>query len=132
MEKENRKEHTIYFKDLLFSILYHWKAMLIFGLVFGLVLGGVALLDSSDTVTLNSTSMTPEREVMVKQLEDTIKRNENYIAQQTAYINESILMQLDPYAAYTAGFHILCSPQCKMRRWILIPPRAFCALTALI
>ena len=110
MEKENRKEHTIYFKDMLFSILYHWKALLIFGLVFGLLLGGVALLDSSDSVTLNSASMTPEREVMVKQLEDNIKRNENYITQQTTYINESILMQLDPYAAYTAGFHIFVQP----------------------
>lgn len=108
--EQQRQERTIYFKDLLFSILYRWKPLLIVGLICGLLLGSVELLSQTDSVTLKTTSMTPENQLLIEQLEDSIELNEKYIAEQTVYLKESVFMQLDPYAAYTASFHIFVQP----------------------
>lgn len=105
-----RKERTFYLKDLFFSILYCWKGLLIAALVFGLLLCGLDMLGSQDTVVLKTTSMTPENQLKIQQLEANIKLNEQYITEQTRYLQESVFMQLDPYAAYTAGFHIFVQP----------------------
>ena len=108
--EQQRQERTIYFKDLLFSILYRWKLLLIVGLCCGLLLGGLELLSSKGTVTLKTTSMTPENQLQIEQLEATIQLNKKYIEDQTLYLKESVFMQLDPYAAYSASFHIFVQP----------------------
>ena len=105
-----RNERTIYLKDLFFSVLYHWKALLIAAVCCGALLGGLEMLGKQDTVTLKTTSMTPENQLKIQQLESSIALNEKYIKEQTLYLQESVFMQLDPYAAYTAGFHIFVQP----------------------
>ena len=62
-----RKERTFYLKDLFFSILYCWKGLLIAAIVCGLLLCGLEVLGSQDTVVLKTTSMTPENQLKIQQ-----------------------------------------------------------------
>ena len=66
MEQE-RSAQTIYFKDLFFSVLYKWKWLVIAAVVGGLLLGGVELLTSGVSTTLNPVTLTPEmKEALIK------------------------------------------------------------------
>lgn len=101
--------HTIYMKDLLFAALYRWKAAIALALVFGLLLGGFALLSGKKSVTIGDSSMTPETKVKITQMEATRDLLKDQIAAHTAYLENSVLMSIDPYAHHAAGFHIAVS-----------------------
>lgn len=105
MEQE-RDYQTVYFKDLLFAALYQWKAIIIAALICSLLLGGFAVLSNRTAASQPSPSLPSEVEEKAKQLKTTAELTEHYIANQTAYLKNSIFMQLDPYESYTAGFHI--------------------------
>lgn len=107
---ENQTERTIYFKDLLFSVLYKWRAILAAMLIGAVLLGGMELLSASDQVTLNSVSVTPENQIKIDQYQNTLEVTQTLIENHTVYLDESVLMKLDPYAAYTAGFYVSVSP----------------------
>lgn len=109
---ENKQsQRTIYLKDLIFAILYNWKWIILVMLIGAIALGGLELTNSKDEVTLNTTSITPENQLKIDQLQAKKLRTEQHIAEQTAYLEESILMTLDPYAAHSAGVHICVFPQ---------------------
>lgn len=110
MEQE-RSAQTIYFKDLFFSVLYKWKWLVIAAVVGGLLLGGVELLTSGVSTTLNPVTLTPEMQIKVDQLQATQTRLEENIAALSDYIDNSILMTLDPYHSYTCGFYLYAAPQ---------------------
>lgn len=100
MEQE-RNERRIYLKDLIFTALYRWKWLVIVAVVCALALGGLEYF-SSGSVTLGGISITPENQIKIEQLQDTIQVHEKMIQDHAAYLEQSIMMQLDSYAAYTA------------------------------
>ena len=110
MEQE-RSAQTIYFKDLFFSVLYKWKWLVIAAVVGGLLLGGAEMLTSGVSTTLNPVTLTPEMQIKVDQLQATQTRLEENIAALSDYIDNSILMTLDPYHSYTCGFYLYAAPQ---------------------
>lgn len=103
-------ERTIYFKDLVFSVLYRWRAILAAMLIGAVLLGGLECLSASKEVTLNSVSVTPENQLKIDQYQNTLERTELLIESHTVYMDESILMKLDSYAAYTAGLYVSANP----------------------
>lgn len=106
MEQE-RDVQTVYFKDLIFSTLYQWKAVLVVGIALALLLGAFAFLrNRNNTVTLNSITITPDTQIKIDQLKSSIEQTERNIEEYTLYLEESAWMQLDPLYAYTAGMHI--------------------------
>ncbi len=108
---ENQQpERIIYFKDLVFAILYKWKWIVLAVLVGAIALGGMELLNKKNTVTLNSVSITPENQIKIDQLQTTLEITERNIKSQTAYLDQSVLMTLNPYAAYTAGMYVHVCP----------------------
>lgn len=108
---ENQTERTIYFKDLVFSVLYSWKAIVAAMLIGALLLGGLALLDKEDTVLMDAVSLTPENQIKVDQYQKTLERTQKLIESHAVYLEESVLMSLDSYAAYTAGACVSISPE---------------------
>ena len=99
-------ERTIYFKDLVFSVLYKWRAVLVAMLIGAVLLGGMEWLGGTDDVTLHSVSLTPENQLKVDQYRNTLERTERLIDSHAAYLQESILISLDSYKAYTAGVYV--------------------------
>lgn len=101
MEQE-RDYQTVYFKDLLFSVAYHWKAVVILMLVGALIMGGlhfVAVLTSPDSLkpSISGEELT-QREQVSQALADTNVRIET----QQAYLATSPLMSIDPNQFYQA------------------------------
>lgn len=107
MEK-GQTERTIYLKDLLFAALYRWKWIIAAMLVFGVLLGALELLQGSSVATLNALTLTPENQSKIEDLQDTVKYASVVVEKQEKYLQESALMQLDPYNVYTVGkyYHI--------------------------
>lgn len=107
-------ERTIYFKDLVFSVLYRWRAVLVAMLIGALLLGGMEWLSASDKVTLNSVSITPENQIKIDQYQNTLERTQRLIESHEVYLDESILISLDSYAAYTAGMYVSVYPAAEI------------------
>lgn len=105
MEQE-RSTQTVYFKDLFFAVLYKWKWLLIAAVIGGLLLGGMEMLTSGVSTTLDPVTLTPEMQIKIDQLRTTQTRLEENIESLSDYIDNSILMTLDPYHAYSCGFYL--------------------------
>lgn len=101
MEKETT-ERRIYLKDLIFSALYQWKWIFVAALLCGALLGAMEHFGGSETVTINGISITPENQIKIEQLQNTLEVTEKLVQEHTVYLEKSVLMQLDSYAAYTA------------------------------
>ena len=108
---ENRNdERAIYLSDLIFSVLYRWKLILVCALAFALLLGGfkagtslpITAADAAATEAYNT-----QRSYLTQRLE-TIQNN---IEGQQAYIDNSLLMQLDPYNYYQLTMHLYVGAQ---------------------
>ena len=110
MEQEN-KGQTIYFKDLFFAILYQWKWLVIVALVGAILLGGIQMLGSNQQASLDSVSITPETQMKVDLLEATEQRLTVNIEAQTQYLENSVLMSIDPYTAISSGIYLRVSPE---------------------
>lgn len=85
----------IYFKDILFSVLYQWKKVLLFIICFSLLLGGYTLLAGNGA--------DPEYAAYLAKKESADAAAASAQAaynMQLKYMDESILMQLDPYGYY--------------------------------
>lgn len=110
---ENRKnEHMIYLKDLLFAALYQWKKLLIAAVALAVVLGSIqgitGLIDLKDPDTLEAITkqnqIQQERyEAEVDSLEKQIETLRAQVRSQQEYLNNSLLMQLQPYGFYEAS-----------------------------
>lgn len=110
MEQEN-KGQTIYFKDLFFAILYQWKWLVIVALVGAILLGGIQMLGSNQQASLDSVTITPETQMKVDLLEATEQRLTVNIEAQTQYLENSVLMSIDPYTAVSSGIYLRVSPE---------------------
>ena len=99
MENE-RDSQAIYFKDLLFSAFYKWRAVLLAAVVFAGLLGGYKYLKNQDIRNTAPSETTVES---IARVEQEIVMAEEKLANQEAYLCQSLLMQLDPYSVYEAG-----------------------------
>lgn len=112
--QQERETQTVYFKDLLFSALYQWKAALIVAFVLVLLLGAAGIWGSQKSVNLNTATMTPEMQVKIDQLRTTLEVTQQKMDRQEKYLEESVLYSIDPFQVYTAGFYIAVYPQSMM------------------
>lgn len=114
----NHDEQVIYLKDLLFSVLYRWKKILVWCLILAALLGGFkgvsayrdmksALAQLSDPAQQQQTMELYESEKT--SLEDQMQTLQDNIQRQTDYLQASILMQLNPYAFYEATVSVYIS-----------------------
>lgn len=110
MEQKNEKQ-LIYFKDLLFTALYQWKKILIFGILLALLLGAAGMLAGDKPVTVGGISMTPQIQVKVDYLESQLTRLDTAIEQHKIYMTDSVLLNQDPYSISICGYFVYVQPQ---------------------
>lgn len=107
---ENTKnEQTIYLKDLVFVALNQWRKILIFAVI-GLLLAGVYAgisgwnslkdVEEQEYDRAHQQLLQESYELQKESLEQQISTLEDSIAHQYTYLEESVLMHLDPYALY--------------------------------
>ena len=107
---QQKPERVIYFKDLFFSALYRWKWMVLAAVLCAALLGGMELLSGGDIETMDATAITSETQLKIDHHRQTLELAEEGIAAQEDYLQNSKLMKLDTYNAYTAGFHLYPCP----------------------
>lgn len=102
-----RDEQVVFLKDLLFAVLYQWKLILAAALVLAVLLGGYKAFFSFETVNPDDQEKYQTelekyelKKTALEQAAATIERN---LAGQKAYLEESVMMRLDPYAFYEAA-----------------------------
>lgn len=109
---ENRKEEQmIYFKDLIFTALRRWRAVLAVALILGLLLGGMqgvkglsALKTPVDPVAQQEALEQYEAEKLAH--EQLVTLAQNNIDNYQTYLADALLMQLDPYCHYEATLSV--------------------------
>ena len=107
MENE-KNEQVIFIKDLLFAALYQWRRIVVFALLFGLLLGGVAAageFKKASAVIPQETigeAMLAYEEALEK-LEARIEKVNAQIETHETYLAESVLLNADPYNLYRAN-----------------------------
>lgn len=95
MEYENDKQ-VIFLKDLLFAILYRWKGILLAIVIGAVLLGGFQFLQNKN----NSNVAPDEIPFKQQQLQQRIAIKEIAVENQAMYLQESPLMNMDPYRVY--------------------------------
>lgn len=105
--EHKKEERVIYFKDLIFTALRRWRAILAVALVAALLLGGMQL--ASGLSEMNTPVDPAEQEEILAQREAEMAGHEHAIESARrsmkfcqAYLEEAPLMQLDPYCYYEA------------------------------
>ncbi len=109
--QNNHDDQVIYLKDLLFSVLYRWKHILIFGLILAVLLGGLKGVSTYRSAQVGETgSEAPITEDVEKDSQQSkLEILQASYAYQEAYLQESILMQIDPYDFYRASLSVYVS-----------------------
>lgn len=110
---ENRKnEQMIYLKDLIFAALYQWKKLLIAAVALAVLLGGfqgiTGLVDLKspeklDAITKQNQIQQERYEAEVDSLKKQIETLRAQVRSQQEYLDNSLLMQLQPYNFYEAS-----------------------------
>lgn len=100
MYQEN-KEREIDLKDLCFSLLYQWRRILVITLVIAAVVTGI-LCYRTLSAEKDEDAMTYEEQVEVyergvKAAKSNIRKIEKSLDEQNAYMNEAVMMQVNPY-----------------------------------
>lgn len=104
----NRDDQMIYLKDLLFATLYRWKTVLAAAVVLALLLGAVqgirSLGAAASTSGTNGNAISQAETDLYQQrratLEQKIALTQQSVDAQQLYMDNSLLMQLDPGAYY--------------------------------
>ena len=109
----NRKdEHVIYVKDLLFAVLYRWRAILIITIVLALALGGFRYvsLRNADPDNTEAQEALVDYEYQKQILALEITRLEDRIDTFSNYVANSPFMALNPHKVYIYELHIYLEP----------------------
>lgn len=108
-----KNEQVIYFRDLLFSVLYHWKGILITVLTAALLLGGVkGILDyqtvkfSNEDTAAAETLLMEQYQAQRESLALKVTALQDSIKSQKSYLDNSLFMRLNPYGFYKAVVHL--------------------------
>jgi len=100
------EEQVIYPKDLLFAALYRWKVAVVLGVVLALLLGGLQLLKAPKTGTVDPGAQAAyeaaleEYEAKRTVLLDYEEKYRSEVETQTQYMQDSVLLSLDPDGHY--------------------------------
>ena len=109
------EEQVIYPKDLLFAALYRWKAAVVLGLVLALLLGGLQVLKSSGSGVADTAAQAAYEEALLEFEEEKAsldaykEKYEAEILAQTQYLQDSVLLSLNPFAHYRATVSLYAS-----------------------
>lgn len=106
MDLESR-DWEIRFKDLLFSILYQWKKIVVLAVVFALVLGGLQAAQA--LASFRNSVDEQETDAERRMLKERVSSFEQMIENQEKYLAESELMLMDTHDAYEAMVSIYIS-----------------------
>lgn len=103
MEQQKEKQ-VIFFSDLLFSVLYRWKALIAAVLILALALGGFQLYQNSKPCA----NVTEEAQASLVHAQRRIKTISQNIKSQQEYLANSLLMTMDPYqvSRITTDFYV--------------------------
>ena len=104
-------KQTIFFKDLIFTVLYRWKALVIVMMIFGLLLGGFAVVNNRKEVSLGGANMTPQNLDLIDQLKVQIEFLETSIEDLQAHNEGSVMMNLNPFASYSCVLQLFVEPE---------------------
>lgn len=117
MHYENQ-DWEISLKDMVFSVLYQWKRILVVALVLAVVLGGYkgygSWRSANDPESLAQAQEAYAEELAVYEqelasLERSVEQLENAIASENEYLTESPLMQMDYHNVYKASVSLYFS-----------------------
>lgn len=99
-----KNEHRIYLKDLLFVALYGWKKVVIAAVVLSLALGVYGIVAGAESTADNELYQLAlqEYETKLAVLEQQEQITVQSIEAQEEYLENSVLMRLDPFRYYTA------------------------------
>ena len=115
---QEKEEQVVFVKDLLFSALYQWRRILAVAVIFAVILGGFSafiqaksidpeknaiLLSEYEAAKEEYDSQVKDHEEQKSSIEEHLANTETLIAQQETYLDESLLMSIDPYNAHTAS-----------------------------
>ena len=101
MEQRNDTQ-LVYIKDLLFTVLYRWNAVVTVALVFALLLGGLGFCLTNGDPTQEELQKLASYSTSAAVLDQRIQALEKSISERQAHLRGSLLMQLDPYNHYEA------------------------------
>ena len=101
--QHERDEQVIFIKDLIFAALYQWRKILVVVLAFALLLGGYKAISGLPIATEDPGTSQEESDG------DTLQ---DKVRQQVDYLNDSVLMNLNPYDLYKATLTLSITAQC--------------------
>ena len=126
------EEQVIYPKDLLFAALYRWKSAVVLGLVLALLLGGLQVLKTSGSGETDAAAQAAYEEALLEfeeekaSLESYKEKYEAEILAQAQYLQDSVLLSLDPFAHYraTASLYASTDYQIQTDKFYQTPDKA--------
>lgn len=99
---EHQKDgQLVYIKDLLFAVLYRWKAVLIVMLALALLLGGAGFLLGGKTSPADAQKL-EIYETEKAAMEQRVLALQKTVTERQTHLEEALLMKLDPYNHYEA------------------------------
>ncbi len=114
-----RQEKEISFKSMLFSVVYHWKSVLLVGLVLAILLGGYKAVKTQNISNSEEKEEAYQEyllalsdyEQSLDRVQSDIQTLEQRIRDQEEFLSNSILMTLDSYhvGVVRARFHVASS-----------------------
>lgn len=100
METQEKMEREINLMELLWNILFSWRQIFCFAVCFAILISGLKyVMDirnyrTSQNNEAEGSELTAEEQAQVEDAKIMMERIANY----QKYLNESVLMQIDPYA----------------------------------
>lgn len=119
MDNNSTYEQEIDLKDLVFAILYKWRVVMLAAVLFAVILGGYKMVDGiaqqrgaeymqkEQKQQKQYQKDVEEYETIKAGYEQEIKNIRRNIEAQSFYLENSILMNMDPYDKHTASVDFL-------------------------
>lgn len=104
----HRDEQALYVKDLIFYIFRRWKMILVLALIAAMALGGASALRSRRAVMSEAQlrAAAEQYEAEKQRLQASVDRLQNAVDSKQAYLEQSELMNMDPYGFYQGNVKI--------------------------
>ena len=111
--QSKKGERLIYFKDLVFTVLWKWKVVVAVGIILALALGGFQALRMMQTSKGEvSADLMTEYENRKEDIEERVAILQQHLDGQNNYLAQSLLMQLDPYHHYEVKVSLYARTDC--------------------
>lgn len=114
MMEQERDYQAIYIKDLLFSILYRWKIVVIAMIIGALLMYGLNVLDTLTASSRPAKKITGEEQTQREQVQQVLEDTDVRIETQRIYLSTSPLMSIDPNNFYQANLTLYIQTEYKI------------------